>query len=103
MKDGAIEQCDTPERIVMAPATDYVAKFTSAVDRSRVIRAAALVQPPAATPEGAAVRGDATLHELARDLLCDLRSHIPVVGSDGALLGVMDRAAAVDIVLGPAA
>ena len=28
MKDGAIEQCDTPDRIVMHPATEYVAKFT---------------------------------------------------------------------------
>ena len=102
MKDGAVEQCDTPERIVMAPATEYVAKFTSAVDRSRVIRAAALARPAVTTPQGEAVPADATLHGLARQLLCDPRSHIPVAAADGALLGVMDRAVAVDIVLGPA-
>jgi glycine betaine/proline transport system ATP-binding protein len=102
MKDGAVEQCDTPERIVMAPATDYVAKFTQAVDRSRVVRAGALAQPAAgAVVEGAAVAAEETLHGLARMLLCDPRARIPVADRDGALVGLMDREAAVDILLGP--
>ena len=29
MKDGAVEQIGTPEEIVLAPATDYVAEFTA--------------------------------------------------------------------------
>lgn len=104
MKDGAVEQCDTPERIVMAPATEYVAKFTFAVDRSRVVHAGALALPVAGrSVEGPAVRAGDTLHVLARQLLCDLREHIPVTAPDGALLGVLDRAAAVDIILGPEA
>jgi len=32
MKDGAVEQCDTPDRIVMNPATEYVRKFTARAD-----------------------------------------------------------------------
>ena len=102
MKDGAVEQCDTPERIVMAPATEYVAKFTSAVDRSRVVRAGALARPLAgATVEGDPVAAEQTLHGLARMLLCDPRPLIPVAGRDGVLVGMMDRDAAVDILLGP--
>lgn len=102
MKDGAVEQCDTPERIVMAPATEYVAKFTSAVDRSRVVRAGAMARPVAgAAVEGAPVDADETLHGLARMLLCDPRARIPVRGRDGGLVGLMDREAAVDILLGP--
>jgi glycine betaine/proline transport system ATP-binding protein len=102
MKDGAVEQCDTPERIVMAPATEYVAKFTSAVDRSRVVRAGALARHVAgAAVEGDAVAAEETLHGLARMLLCDPRARIPVAGRDGALIGLMDREAAVDILLGP--
>jgi glycine betaine/proline transport system ATP-binding protein len=102
MKDGAVEQCDTPERIVMAPATDYVAKFTSAVDRSRVVRAGALAHPVSdAAVEGEAVASNETLHALARMLLCDPRARIPVSGPDGALMGLMDREAAVEILLGP--
>ena len=47
MKDGAVEQIDTPDRIVMAPATPYVAKFTESIDRARVIHAGALALPVA--------------------------------------------------------
>ena len=101
MKDGAVEQCDTPERIVMAPATEYVAKFTSAVDRSRVVRAGALARPAKGMVDGNPLPAEATLHGLARQLLSDPRPQIPVANRDGALVGVLDRAAAVDIVLGP--
>jgi glycine betaine/proline transport system ATP-binding protein len=86
----------------MAPATEYVAKFTSAVDRSRVVRAGALARHVAgAAVEGDAVAAEETLHGLARMLLCDPRARIPVAGRDGALIGLMDREAAVDILLGP--
>ena len=37
MKDGVIEQCDTPANIVLHPATEYVAKFTNDVPRERVL------------------------------------------------------------------
>lgn len=96
MKDGAIEQCDTPERIVMSPATSYVAKFTSAVDRGRIIRAGTLAEAPNGRPaEGAAIRGDLPLRSLARGLVCDTRDLIPVVSAAGAKLGVLDRSRAV--------
>ena len=39
MKDGAIEQCDTPDQIVLNPATEYVAKFTHDVEKSVVVKA----------------------------------------------------------------
>ena len=44
MKDGAIEQCDTPDKIVLNPATDYVAKFTQEIDTARVVRAKTLMR-----------------------------------------------------------
>lgn len=37
MKDGVIEQCDTPANIVLHPATEYVAKFTNDVPREKVL------------------------------------------------------------------
>ena len=102
MKDGAIEQCETPERIVLSPATDYVAKFTADVDRARVIRAGGLAEPAGGRAvEGAALAAGATLHALARLLMTDSRSHLPVADASGALLGLLDRARAVDILLGP--
>ncbi len=104
MKDGAVEQCDTPERIVMAPATGYVAKFTSAIDRARVVRAGALARPSRGqSVDGAALPAQATLHEIARQVVSDPRPHLPVTAADGGFLGLMDRAEALDIILGPAA
>ena len=37
MKDGTIEQLDTPANIVLNPATEYVRKFTEEVPREKVL------------------------------------------------------------------
>lgn len=101
MKDGAVEQCDTPDRIVMAPATPYVAKFTAQIDRARVVRLAALARPFVDTaPEGPALPGHAVLHDVARAVLADPRPRIPVAGAGNRLLGWLDRQAAIDLILG---
>ena len=103
MKNGAIEQCDTPDRIVLHPATEYVARFTADIDRARVVRAAGIARPPSgALPDGEAVAGTKTVRDLGRQIVTDTRAEIPVAGSDGRLLGVMDREKALDILLGGA-
>ena len=38
MKDGIIEQLDTPANIVLSPATEYVKKFTQEVPREKVLK-----------------------------------------------------------------
>jgi glycine betaine/proline transport system ATP-binding protein len=38
MKDGIIEQLDTPANIVLNPATEYVKKFTEEVPREKVLK-----------------------------------------------------------------
>ena len=38
MKDGIIEQLDTPANIVLSPATEYVKKFTEEVPREKVLK-----------------------------------------------------------------
>ena len=38
MKDGIIEQLDTPDNIVLSPATEYVRKFTQDVPREKVLK-----------------------------------------------------------------
>lgn len=101
MKDGAVEQCDTPDRIVLHPATEYVAKFTEEFDKARVVHARGLVQPlNGAAVEGEPVDGGATILELARMLVNDQREMIPVADADGAVMGVMRRKEALDVLLG---
>lgn len=49
MKDGEIVQIDTPENILMSPATDYVEEFVEDVDRSKVFTAEMAMQKTTAT------------------------------------------------------
>ena len=45
MKDGIIEQLDTPANIVLNPATEYVRKFTEEVPREKVLRFESVMDP----------------------------------------------------------
>ncbi|SFR06048.1 quaternary amine ABC transporter ATP-binding protein [Poseidonocella sedimentorum] len=97
MKDGAVEQCDTPDQIVLNPATEYVRKFTEVIDKARVVHAGVLAQA-GSTGDGPPVDARATVQDLARLLVHDERAVIPVA-TDGKVIGGMDRAAALDILL----
>jgi glycine betaine/proline transport system ATP-binding protein len=45
MKDGAVEQTGTPEDLVLAPATAYVAEFTRDVPKAKVLTVASVMTP----------------------------------------------------------
>lgn len=101
MKDGAIEQCDTPDEIVVHPATEYVRKFTEDIDKARVVHARGLSRPlDGVVPEGQPVDGKATIQTLARQLVNDTREAIPVADRAGNIVGVMQRREALDLLLG---
>ena len=46
MKDGIIEQLDTPAKIVLNPATEYVKKFTEEVPREKVLKIEDVMEKP---------------------------------------------------------
>ena len=101
MKDGAIEQCDTPDRIVLDPQTEYVRKFTEDIDKARVVHAGALAQPVnGMAVEGAPIDAHQTIQQLARALVNDPRDWMPVADASGKVLGVMERQKALDVLLG---
>ena len=98
MKDGAVEQCDTPDKIVLNPQTEYVRKFTEEIDKARVVHAKVLADPTA-KGEGEAVDAKSIVHDLARMLVEDAREHIPVV-ENGKSIGAFSRQVALDVLLG---
>ena len=101
MKDGAIEQCDTPDRIVMNPATEYVAKFTHDIEKARVVHIGVLAKPiNGVAPEGAPLDASATIHDLARALVNDQRAILPVADNAGTVVGAVNRNDALDILFG---
>ena len=46
MRDGRIEQIGTAEEILRDPASNYVARFVADVDRTRVLTAGSIAEPP---------------------------------------------------------
>ena len=105
MRDGDVVQVGTPEQIVADPADDYVADFTSEVDRSRVLTARAVMTPGdgAAPPAGSdlpTVAVSTVVHDLIP--LVTLHDGDVAVTEDGRVVGTVDRRAVMAAVYGRA-
>ena len=104
MKDGVVEQVDTPDKIVLQPQTPYVARFTEDIERSRVVHASFLKEEiVGAVPEGEPLPASSTIHSLSRRLVEDVREIYPLIDDAGEICGQMRRAAALDVMLGSSA
>ena len=92
MFHGRIEQCDTPENIVLNPATDYVKKFTNDVPREKVLTAGAVMDEERADDKPAArsVNQSEIIEDIAEYILGQER---PVVVHDdqGNRVGMLHR------------
>ncbi len=97
MKDGAIVQCGTPQELVLSPADDYVAAFTRAVPKAKVVRVAALMRP-GADASGPFVSERATIADAA-PLFEDGVDWLGVVDSGGRTLGALARSDVVDLMM----
>ena len=97
MKDGAVEQCDTPDQIVLNPATEYVRKFTEEIDKARVVHAGVLAKADVVA-SGEPVDAGKSVKDLARLLVHDDRETIPV-SKNGTVIGGLNRAEALEILL----
>lgn len=103
MKDGVVEQCATPDQIVLNPATEYVAKFTEEIEKSRVVHAGVLAREVNGhSLTGTPIGETQTIAELARLLITDNRDFLPVANNAGSLIGAMSRQEALNVLLGEA-
>lgn len=78
MRDAQVVQVGKAEQIVARPANDYVSAFVEGVDRSEVLKASNIMQPPLAT---------AFLRDGPRTVLTKLRRH----GLSGIFVTDTDR------------
>lgn len=84
MSDGEVVQNGTAEEILDSPANDYVAGFVSHVDRSKVLTAGAIMEPPYAVMLLGVDGPRTALHKMrARDV-----SVIFVVDQSQKLIGI---------------
>ncbi|NYD41324.1 glycine betaine/L-proline ABC transporter ATP-binding protein [Nocardioides panaciterrulae] len=93
MRDGRIVQVGSAEQILNDPANDYVAQFVQDVDRSRVLTASSVMEPPVAVLGGD--QGPRVAHRLMREHQV---SSLMVVGRDRRLRGVVTDDATADAV-----
>ena len=98
MKDGEIVQLATPEELVLAPANDYVAEFTRAVTRAKVVRVASLMRAPDGAGGRPTVPPSMRIAEAAPKFV-DGTEALDVVEGDGPPVGTLWREDVVRLML----
>jgi glycine betaine/proline transport system ATP-binding protein len=100
MQDGRIIQTGTPEELVLSPAADYVAEFTREAPRAKILSARAIAR---ARRDGEAIAGsisaDSKVAEFAKQVETSADA-FAVHDADGKLVGVVDRAAVMAVLIG---
>ena len=100
MKDGAIIQTGTPEELVVAPSTDYVAEFTRDIPRAKVLTVGSVMS-------AGDVAGETAGEVAVTDRIADVADRVEAVDRPYAVLdeagrqvGSIGRAAVVDVLIG---
>ena len=101
MKDGIIEQLDTPANIVLNPATEYVRKFTEEVPREKVLRIES-VMDPVDTSEALSdlkVSKDAIIETVAEAVLGQEKP-VAVIDADNKVVGAVHASKVIHVLFG---
>jgi glycine betaine/proline transport system ATP-binding protein len=101
MKDGIIEQLDTPANIVLNPATEYVRKFTQEVPREKVLKIEAVMDPLESSDELSDLRvsKDAIIETVAEAVLNEQKP-IAVVDENDKIVGVVHNSKVIHVLFG---
>ena len=101
MKDGIIEQLDTPANIVLNPATEYVRKFTEEVPREKVLKIESVMDPVDENAElsDLQVSKDAIIETVAEEVLSQQKP-VAVLDDDGKTVGLLNCSTILHILFG---
>jgi len=101
MKDGIIEQLDTPANIVLNPATKYVKKFTEDVPREKVLKIETVMDPLNKNEKlsDLKVPYDALIEDVAEDVLSQSKP-VGVINNDQKLIGLVHSSKVLSILFG---
>jgi len=104
MKDGVIEQLDTPANIILNPATDYVHKFTEEVPREKVLRIESVMDPVDKTEEisDLVVSKDAIIETVAEAVLSQQKA-VSVIDENGEVVGALHCSHVINVLFGSSA
>jgi glycine betaine/proline transport system ATP-binding protein len=101
MKDGIIEQLDTPANIVLNPATEYVRKFTEDVPREKVLKIESVMDALDSSEElsDLKVSKDAIIETVAEEVLGQEKP-VAVIDSNKKVVGVLHRSHVIKVLFG---
>lgn len=101
MKDGIIEQLDTPATIVLHPATEYVRKFTEEVPREKVLKIESVMDPldPSEDMSELRVSKDALIETVAEAVLSE-RKPVPVIDAKEVVVGSLHASHVINVLFG---
>ena len=101
MKDGLIEQLDTPANIVLNPKTEYVRKFTEEVPREKVLKIEAVMEkvPEGQSGSGITVSKDAIIETVAEKILSQDKP-VNVIDKDNKVIGSVKPSKIIQTVFG---
>ena len=101
MKDGIIEQLDTPANIVLSPATEYVRKFTQEVPREKVLKIESVMEPMSGTKNLSDLKDskDAIIETVAEKILGQEKP-VSVIDSNNKVVGVVKPSKVIHTVFG---
>ena len=100
MKDGIIEQLDTPANIVLNPATEYVRKFTEEVPREKVLIIEDVMDAPINENLGELkVSKDEIIENVAQKILTQ-QKNVSVIDSENKIVGSINPAKIINTVFG---
>ena len=101
MKDGIIEQLDTPANIVLNPATEYVRKFTEEVPREKVLKIESVMDQVDEAEEVADIKinKDAIIETVAEAVLNE-KKPISVVDENNNVVGTLHASHVINVLFG---
>jgi glycine betaine/proline transport system ATP-binding protein len=101
MKDGVIEQLDTPSNIVLNPATEYVRKFTQEVPREKVLKIEAVMDPVDNSEKVSNIKvfKDDIIETVAEKIL-NQDKPVAVIDTNNVVIGVVRPSKIINIVFG---
>ena len=101
MKDGIIEQLDTPANIVLSPATEYVRKFTEEVPREKILKIESVMEPMSDNKNlsDLKVSKDAIIETVAEKILSQEKP-VAVIDSNKKVVGIVKPSKVIHTVFG---
>ena len=99
MRDGIIEQLDTPSNIVLNPATEYVRKFTEEVPREKVLLIEDIMDKTKDNLGDLKVSKDEIIENVAEKILTQEKS-VAVTDENNKVIGSINPTKIINTVFG---